>query len=216
MGICESDLNNNVKGNQKNKITSKRNLGHNMGTNFFSAPIDTSANNDNIYVDKNMSQTMTMDMSQSPDNQKPPIYQYKNKYRTNGLQKSIDKASLVKLGGQGNSINSIIKNSEANINSIYSSKMEDTGYESSLAFDEEMIIDGKMNEDLVKKSTDKNTINNYNEFIKKKEDNENIKPKILEYYHKNSSNINKKNMKKNGANEVEDELSRISNGNVQS
>ena len=214
MGICESGLNKNEKRKQKNKITSKRNNKHNFGSNLFSAPINSSANNDNVYVNNSVSQmTMTMDMSQYHENKKPPIYQYRNKYRTNGLQKSIDKASLVKLG-QNNSMNSIIKNNEANVNSIYSSKMEDTVNESSLAY-EEMIIDGRMDEDLVKKSTDKNTINNYNEFIKKKEDNENNKPKILEYYHKNSSKVNNNDMKKNGENGIEDELSRIPNGNLQ-
>ena len=217
MGTCDSLFNRsksfpaNIK-NGEPKIKNK-------GSNLYCAPIDASSNNDNIYVNNNslMSQTtMTQDMSHYQA-QRPQVYQYVNKYKSNGLQKSIAKASLVELGAQGNSLMlSNIKNSGAKqMNSFYTSKYEDTGNESSYeGF--EMIIDGKMDEDLVKKSTDKNTINNYNEFIKKKEDNENIKPKILEYYHKSSSNINKKNMKKNGANEVEDELSRISNGNVQS
>ncbi len=213
MGVCESVSNNDEKGKRKNKITSKRNYKHNLGSNLFSAPIDSAANNDNVYVNNNNSQmTITMDMSQYQENKKPPIYQYRNKYRTNGLQKSIDKASLVKLEpSNNNSMNSIIKNSETNINSIYS----DTINESSLQY-EEIIIDGRMDEDLVKKSTDKNTINNYIEFIKKKEDNENNnKPKIFEYYHKVSSKINKNDTENNGVNGVEDELSRISNGNLQ-
>ena len=41
---------------------------------------------------------------------------------------------------------------------------DDTGNESSYE-GIEMIIDGKMDEDMIKKSTDQNTINNYNEFI---------------------------------------------------
>ena len=167
MGICDSDFNydkENLK-NKDSKIPIK-------GSNFFSAPIDSSPYNDNVYVnDNSMSQTMTIDMSHY-QSQKPPImYQYINKYKTNGLQKSVAKASLVELG-KGNSIYSNLQNSVANPNSIYSSKIEETGYESS--YDGiEMIVDGKMDEDLVQKSNDINTINNYNEFIKKKDNSNN-------------------------------------------
>ena len=145
--------------------------------------------------------------------QKPPImYQYINKYNNNGLQKSVAKASLVELG-KGNSLYSNLQNSGVNPNSIYSSKIEETGNESSLD-GIEMIIDGKMNEDLVQKSTDINTRNNYNEFIKKKDDSNNIKNiKFMDYYHKNSSNSNKKNNKNSKENKEEDVISDIPLGN---
>jgi len=79
-----------------------------------------------------------------------------------------------------------IKGSRANqTNSLYTSRADDTGYDSS--YDQcEMIIDGKMDEELVKNSSDKNTINNYNEFIGKKDSNslKNNNNKIWDYYKK--------------------------------
>ena len=164
-----------------------------------------------------MSQTMTMDMSHYKEYQKPQIYKYVNKYKTTGLQKSIVKGSLVELEGQGNSLlNSNIKNSNVNPNSLYSSKIDDTGYDSSYEGFEEMIIDGKMDEDLVQKSNDKNTINNYNEFIKKKDDNNEAKKNIvLDYYNKSSSGSNKKLEKmeeNNEENKNGDDLSIIPSG----
>ena len=226
MGTCESlFLSNREKSKYKNpyEYNNQANL-KNIGPNFYCAPIDSSPNNDNIYVnDVSMSQTtMTMDMSQYNDYQKPQIYQYINKYKTNGLQNSVVKASLVELGNQGNSlVYSNIKNSKINsqTNSLYTSKCDDTGYDSSYdGF--EMIIDGKMDEELVQKSTDKNTINNYNEFIKKKDNNNNNNntknPKIMDYYKKNLNNNNtNNNINKNldiileEKNKEEDELSRI-------
>ena len=81
------------------------------------------------------------------------------------------------------------KNSGANqMSSFYNSKYEDTGYESSYEGCE-MIIDGKMDEELVRKSSDKNTLNNYNEFIKKKEENNINNKKVLHYYQKNNKNL---------------------------
>ena len=201
MGTCESlFLSIREKSKHKNPYDyNDQSYLKNKGPNFYCAPIDSSQNNDNIYVnDVSMSQTtMTMDMSQYNDYHKPQIYQYINKYKTNGLQNSIVKASLVELGNQGNSlVYSNIKNSKVSqTNSLYTSKFDDTGYESSYEGCE-MIVDGKINEELVQKSTDKNTINNYNEFIKKKDDNNDIStksPKIMDYYKKNSNNNNNNN-----------------------
>ena len=219
MGTCESlFLLNRDKQKYKNPYEYNDQT-KNKGSNFYCAPIDTSSNNDNINVnDVSMSQTtMTMDMSQYNDYRKPQIYQYINKYKTNGLQHSVVKASLVELGNQGNSlVYSNIKNSKASqTNSLYTSKFNDSGYESS--YDGcEMIVDGKMDEELVQKSTDKNTINNYNEFIKKK-DNNTKNPKIMDYYKKNihNNNNNKNNNNKNldiileESNNKEEELSKI-------
>jgi len=71
-------------------------------------------------------------------------------------------------------------------NSMYTSKYDDTGNESSYE-GIEMIIDGKMDEDMIKKSTDQNTINNYNEFILKKDNKNNLKnKKRMDYYSKAS------------------------------
>ena len=193
MGTCESFFNpdkDKVKLNKQNE----KNDQNNIGKNLFCAPIDSSMNKDNIYVNSNSVSQMTMDMSHYQEPKKPAIYQYINQYKTNGLQKSVVKASLVELGGNSNSLMfSNIKNSKANqtINSIYTSKCDDTGYESS--YDGvEMIIDGKIDEELVRKSSDKNTINNYNEFIKKKEDDNNNtnNKKVMDYYTKSYLNKN--------------------------
>ena len=51
-------------------------------------------------------------------------------------------------------------------NSIYSI-IDETGNESSIGF--EIIFDGKIDEDMVQKSTDKSTVDNYIEFVEKKE-----------------------------------------------
>jgi hypothetical protein len=173
MGTCDSVLNRFNKDIDKPKTKNLNGNGNlkNKGSNLFCAPIDSSLNQDNNYISSNnISQmTLTQDMSHYQEYQRPPIYKYVNKYKSNGLQRSIAKASLVELGGQGNSlVCSNIKNSGINqLNSLYTSRNDDTGYESS--YDGvEMIIDGKMDEELVQKSSDKNTINNYNEFIKKK------------------------------------------------
>ena len=191
MGTCDS-LFNTEKEKARPAVQKEQN--NNVGKNLFCAPVNSSANNDNIYVDPSISQiTMTNDNSHYYEPQKPQVYQYINKYKSNGLQKSVAKASLVELGNQGNSLmySNIKNNSRANQTSIFtSSRIDDTGYESSYdGF--EMIVDGKMDEDLVKNSSDKNTINNYNEFIKKNEDNNN--KKVMDYYHKTFINNNKTN-----------------------
>ena len=198
--------------NNKNGVTEKTNP-KNKGPNLFCAPVDASTNNDNIYINSsNVSQaTMTIDQSHYQINQKPQVYQYVNKYKSNGLQKSIAKASLIELGGPGNSlmISNIKKNPKDNtltVNSLYSN-IDDTGYESS--YDGvEMIIDGKMDEDLVQKSKDKNTINNYKEFIQKKGDINHLgNQKIMDYSKRNAINQNLKTIPED--NIEGDELSRI-------
>ena len=219
MGTCES-LFNNPERQKNNKITKEDPKLKNKGSNLFCAPIDSSINKNNLYSNNNsISQnTITMDMSQYPETQKPPIYQYINKYKSNGLQRSIAKASLVELGGQGNSLMySNIKNSGVNqINSFYTSRCDDTGYESSYE-GLEMIIDGKMDEELVQKSNDKNTIDNYNEFIKKKEgnkDNSTNGNKVMDYYKRSYKDKGKNLEVINEENKDGDDLSRISSGEI--
>jgi hypothetical protein len=183
MGACDS-----LFREDKKKIIPREDIVNkpkNAGGNYTSAPINNSTtNNDNNQT--TVSQ-MTMEVSQHYDPPKRPnVYQYINKYKNNGLQRSVVKASLVELG-QGNSLMvSGIKGSRANqTNSLYTSRADDTGYESSYS-QCEMIVDGKMNEELVKNSSDKNTLNNYNEFIGKKDSNslKNNNNKIMDYYHK--------------------------------
>lgn len=211
MGVCESTFNP-EKERPKLKDSYKQ---KNIGRNLYCAPIYSSPNNDNIYVDNSLSQiTMTMDKSQTPSTSKPQIYKYINQYKTNGLQRSIAKGSLVELGTKGNSlINSNMKNSAEGPNSLFSSRCEDTGLESSYEGFEEMIFDGKIDEEYVKNCGDKNTLNIYNEFIGKKESTNKKNDKIMNYYNKNSSNkiINNKETKNIEIKEKKegDELSRI-------
>ena len=212
MGVCESVFN---PGKESLKL--KESYKHkNKGSNLYCAPINSSSNNDNIYVDNSLSQITTMDKSHHLPTQKPQIYRYINQYKTNGFQRSIAKGSLVELGAKGNSlINSKMKNSADGQNSLFSSKCEDTGVETSYEGFEEMIFDGQIDEEYVKNCGDKNTLNIYNEFIGK-ESNNKKNDKILNYY--NKSNSNKKN-KVNKNIEIKgkkegDELSRISSKRI--
>ena len=184
MGACDSLFRDNKK-----RIIPREDIVNkpkNVGGQLFAAPINNNSTNNNDINQTTLSQ-MTMEVSQHYEpSKRPQVYQYINKYKNNGLQRSVVKASLVELG-QGNSLMfSGMKGSRANqTNSLYTSKADETGYDSS--YDQcEMIVDGKMDEELVKNSCDKNTINNYNEFIGKKDSNslKNNNNKIMDYYHK--------------------------------
>ena len=184
MGTCESLF----REDKKKKIIPRENIVNrpkNMGANLFSAPINNSTTNNDINQTTFSQMTMEESHHFQPVKRPPQVYQYINKYKTNGLQRSVAKASLVELG-QGNSLMfSGIKSSKANqTNSLYTSGVDDTGYESS--YDQcEMIIDGKMDEELVKNTCDQNTIKNYNEFIGRKDSNSlKNNNKIIDYYHK--------------------------------
>ena len=183
MGACDSLFKENKTGIISREDIVKR--PKNAGPQLFSAPINNSTTNNDI--NQTTSSQMTMEVSQHYDLPKrPQVYQYTNKYNNNGLQRTLVKASLREFG-QGNSLMvSGIKGSRANqTNSLYTSRVDDTGYDSSYS-QCEMIVDGKMNEELVKNSSDKNTLNNYNEFIGKKDSNslKNNNNKIMDYYHK--------------------------------
>ena len=151
MGACDS-----LFKDQKKTFIPRGNVMNrpkNVGANLFSAPINNSTTNNDI--NQTTLSQMTMEVSQHFEpSKRPQVYQYVNKYKNNGLQRSVVKASLVELG-QGNSLMfSGVKGSRANqTNSLYTSRADDTGYDSS--YDQcEMIIDGKMDEELVKNSCD--------------------------------------------------------------
>ena len=181
MGTCESILNE----KPKKKKTIKKNLGGQR----FRAPVNS---NNHTYFGNGISQR-TLDISQTRDkdllyNKKPKVYKYINEYNN---QKSLVNGTLVELG-QGNSLmNNKIKNSFLNgtYNSIYTNNIDETGNLSSFEAIE-MIQDGKVDFDMVKKSTDKTTINNYNEFIGKKNNNHQKKDLINCYYKKKNTNKN--------------------------
>ena len=163
MGSCESILN----GSKKKNDTQKK-----IGTPGFNAPINTNKQNN---FGNTMSQ-MTLDVTETRDrelffNKKPKMYKYINKYKAKDTQNSLINGTLVELE-QGNSLylNQIKSNLNGTYNSIYTNNIDETGNMSS--YDGiEMIQDGKVDIDMVKKSTDKTTMNNYNEFIGKKNNN---------------------------------------------
>ena len=182
MGTCESIFNERPK--KKNSIK------NNLEGQKFRAPVNS---NNHTYFGNGISQR-TLDVSQTRDkellyNKKPKIYKYINEYNN---QRSLVNGTLVELG-QGNSLmNNKIKNSFLNgtYNSIYTN-IDETGNMSSFE-GIEMIQDGKVDLDMVKKSTDKTTINNYNEFIGKKNKNNNQQKKDLIncYYKRKNTNNN--------------------------
>ena len=186
MGICESGL-------EPEKEKLNFNKENKKASNYFCAPITSYDNGSNMFINNSLSQTTTtINMSHYNEPQKPQVYQYINRYKNNGLQNTLVKASLVEFKGNNNSINksNLINSNTNNNNTIYSSKSEFT----SCSFEgfEEIITDGMIDEELIKKSCDKNTIHNYNEFIKKKEDiNKSKNNKIMDYYYKNGLNKKK-------------------------
>ena len=167
MGICES-------------------FEKNVGSQRFRAPVSNS--NNHTKFGSGISQR-TLDVSQTKDNnllynKKPKVYKYINEYNN---QRSLVNGTLVELG-QGNSLmNNKIKNSFLNgtYNSIYTN-IDETGNMSSFEAIE-MIQDGRVDLDMVKKSTDKSTINIYNEFIGKKSNNM-PKNDLINCYNKKKNN----------------------------
>lgn len=162
MGTCESIFN--------EKPKKKKNIKKNLGGQRFRAPVNS---NNHTYFGSGISQR-TLDISQTRDkdllyNKKPNVYKYVNEYNN---QRSLVNGTLVELG-QNSLMNNKIKNSFLNgtYNSIYTNNIDETGNMSSFEAIE-MIQDGKVDLDMIKKSTDKTTINNYNEFIGKKNNNE--------------------------------------------
>ena len=117
---------------------------------------------------------------------------------------------------QGNSSNAQSKYSRnrntKNNNSLYNSTcIDETENESSNEVIE-IIYDGKMDENMIQKSTDKTTINSYNEFIGKKE---NIpKKNNIDIYNrkksvkKNSNGKTKKNEESNDGNSALSDIPR--------
>ena len=182
MGICNSNIN-----DKKDKI----NFPNNKGKQLFSAPI-RERKNDNNMTD-NLTTTMNtisqIDIkSLNHENRFKPslLYKYKSTYCNKGEQISVMTATLQDL--QGNSLlNNKTENNNTKVaNSIYTINEND----SSNGF--EIISDGKVDEDMVQKSTDKSTIDSYIEFIGQKDKFNSSKNKIDIYHsNKNSKNKNK-------------------------
>ena len=171
MGNCDSTLKYNT---QKKKVINK-----NSGGPRFRAPVNENTKNDFTCNGNSISQ-MTIDISKNNNiinNKKPNIYKYTKSYNTNGNQNSL----------MYNKTKKSYINQTAN--SIYTNNFDETGNASS--YDGvEMIADGKIDEDKVVKSKDQTTINNYNEFIRKK-NSDLPKMKVIDYYIEDKMDIEK-------------------------
>ena len=175
MGLCQS-TNEDIKKS-------------NRGKQPYCAPIKNNMQNDNNMTNiettiNTVSQTDIMSKNEFIKKKPSQLYKYSGHYYKKGEQISVMTVSLHEL--QGNSISfkqNQTKNSDIyypkNNNSIYHTSYID-GIENesnSNSSDEvlEIINDGKMDEKMVQRSTDKSTIESYNEFIgnKKPMDNNN-------------------------------------------
>ena len=183
MGACDSI-------NAKNQ---KANIRKNKGRQPFSAPISRK-NNDN-----NMTSSLTTTMNtlsqldikkfNSGNKNRPSLlYKYKGTYCKKGEQISIMTATLQDL--QGNSLinNQTEKNNAMATNSIYTFIDEDE--ESSNGF--EIISDGRVDKDMVQKSTDRGTIDSYLEYVENREKNNSTNSRIYAYKNNKYSNNNNK------------------------
>ena len=169
MGICESGANT----PHKNNVLTKKRLQP------FHAPIHSEkafqnlTNNNGLSI---LSQTDIMSYRELKK-EKPIVYKYKSTYGKNDEQTTLMTESLY------NSMSNIRGvNSKNNINSIDETLNES----SSQVF--EIISDGKMDENKVKQSTDETTIDNYIEYIGKK--NDDTKKNKIDIY--NSKKLKKK------------------------
>jgi hypothetical protein len=162
MGICQSSNQNNKKSNRgKQPYCAKVNDYYN---NENSTNLETTINtvsqidilSNNEFIKKNPS----------------PLYKYSGHYYKKGEQTSLMTISLHELQGNSNSLNNKTKNSQIYCNtkdndSIYKiTRINENDNESS-SESIEIINDGRMDEKMVQKSTDKTTIENYNEYIGK-------------------------------------------------
>ena len=165
MGACESI-------NGENKKNNKR---RNIGKQPYSAPIKYNYENDDNTTNlgttiNTISQVDDLTCNNEFKRRGPSgLYKYNGTYYRKGEQISLMTVSLHQL--QENSLlnNRSRTNRSINNNSIYNTCIDETENESSSNDVLEIIYDGKMDENMVQKSTDKTTMENYNEFIGKKD-----------------------------------------------
>ena len=151
MGICESGANT----PDKNNVLTKKRLQP------FHAPIHSEKAFQNLTKNNGLSILSQTDIMSYRElkKAKPIVYKYKSTYGKNDEQTTLMTESLY------NSLSNIKAGiSKDNINSIDETLNES----SSQVF--EIISDGKMDENKVKQSTDETTIDNYIEYIGKKND----------------------------------------------
>lgn len=173
MGACDSI-------SAKNQ---KANIRKNKGRQPFSAPISRKINDNNMTssLATTMNTLSQLDIKRfNSENKKRSslLYKYKGTYCKKGEQISVMTATLQDL--QGNSLlnNQTENNNTMATNSIYSfiDEVED---ESSNGF--EIISDGKVDEDMIQKSSDRSTIDSYLEFVENKEKKNSTNSRIYAY-----------------------------------
>jgi len=162
MGICQSSNQNNKKSNRgKQPYCAKVNDYYN---NENSTNLETTINT--------VSQIDILSNNEFIKKSPSPLYKYSGHYYKKGEQTSLMTISLHELQGNSNSLNNKTKNSQIYCNtkdndSIYKiTRINENDNESS-SESIEIINDGRMDEKMVQKSTDKTTIENYNEYIGK-------------------------------------------------
>ena len=202
MGTCDT-----------NKIKKKKT---NKGKQPYCAPINDYLDNKspNIGNAINASQIDLMSNNDFIRKKPSPLYKYNGTYYKKDEQTSIMTLSLQEL--QGNSlltskINNSLENNMSNNNSIYNTCIEEFDNESSSSNEVlEIINNGKMDENMIQKSTDKTTIDNYNEFIGNNE--KFTKNNKVDIYMKKciKNNNNNKILKINDKKDIEAKINRNS------
>ena len=184
MGACDST-------NAKNQ---KINIRKNKGRQPFSAPMSRTKNDNNLTSSLSttinaFSQLDLKKFNSGNKNRPSLLYKYKGTYCKKGEQISIMTATLQDL--QGNSLlnNQTENNNTMATNSIYTfiDEVED---ESSNGF--EIISDGRVDKDMVQKSTDRGTIDSYLEYVENREKNNSTNSRIYAYNNNKYSNNNNK------------------------
>lgn len=202
MGICQS-----------NNENDKKNKKSNRGKQPYCAPVKDFDNNSTANLETTVNTASQIDlMSQNEFNKKPSqLYKYSGHYYKKGEQISLMTISLHEMQGNSNSLNNKTKNSQIyiqkNNNSIYNTSCIDENDNESYSDDViEIINDGKMDENMVKKSADKTTIDNYNLYIGKNEPI--LKKNKIDIYNnkKCDTKINDNSFKKNDDNKDVDSI----------
>ena len=162
MGICQGSNENSKKSNR--------------GKQQYCAKVNDYYNNENsTNLETTINTVSQMDLLSNNEfikNNPSPLYKYSGTYYKKGEQTSLMTVSLHELQGNSNSLNNKTKNSQIYCNtkdndSIYKiTRINENDNESS-SESIEIINDGRMDEKMVQKSTDKTTIENYNEYIGK-------------------------------------------------
>jgi len=162
MGICQSNTQIN---RQRNRISGM------MGNQRFSAPVNDLGSTYNTGLDSTFNTTSRNDLFSYNDflYKKPsPLHKYKGIYYKNEEQISLMTAELLDLGENSMCTNQIKASKIRNEpNSVFTEEDETENEQASNYI--EIIHDGRMDVNMVKKSPDQTTFDNYKEYCEKNE-----------------------------------------------